>query len=99
MVALSSLIILGGSLGDQYGRRRIFVIGAVGFSAASVLCALAPSSEVLVAARVLQGTAGALMVPGSLAILEASFAPEDRGQAIGAWAGFAGISTATSSLM
>jgi EmrB/QacA subfamily drug resistance transporter len=94
MIALSSLIILGGSLGDQYGRRRIFVIGAVGFSVASVLSALAPSAEVLVSARVLQGAAGAMMVPGSLAILEASFAPEDRGQAIGAWAGFAGISTA-----
>lgn len=94
MIALSSLIILGGSLGDQYGRRRIFVIGAVGFSVTSVLCALAPTAGVLVGARVLQGAAGAMMVPGSLAILEASFAPEDRGQAIGAWAGFAGISTA-----
>ena len=94
MIALSSLIVLGGSLGDQYGRRRIFVMGAVGFSVTSVLCALAPNVEVLVAARVLQGAAGAMMVPGSLAILEASFAPEDRGQAIGAWAGWAGISTA-----
>jgi MFS family permease len=94
MIALSSLIVLGGSLGDQYGRRRIFVMGAVGFSVTSVLCALAPNVEVLVAARVLQGAAGAMMVPGSLAILEASFAPEDRGPAIGAWAGWAGISTA-----
>jgi EmrB/QacA subfamily drug resistance transporter len=94
LISLSSLIILGGSLGDQYGRRRIFVIGALGFSAASVLCALAPGPGVLVAARVIQGSAGAMMVPGSLAILEASFASEDRGQAIGAWAGFAGISTA-----
>lgn len=94
MIALGSLIILGGSLGDQFGRRRIFVLGAVGFSLTSVLCALAPSAEFLVAARVLQGAAGAMMVPGSLAILEASFASEDRGQAIGAWAGFAGVSTA-----
>jgi EmrB/QacA subfamily drug resistance transporter len=94
LIALSSLIILGGSLGDQFGRRRIFVIGAVGFSITSALCALAPSPGVLVIARVLQGATGAMMVPGSLALLEASFHPEDRGQAIGAWAGFAGISTA-----
>jgi EmrB/QacA subfamily drug resistance transporter len=86
--------VLGGALGDQYGRRRVFVVGALGFCAASVLCALAPTLEFMVAARVLQGVAGAMMVPGSLAIVEASFAPEDRGQAVGAWAGWAGISTA-----
>ena len=94
LVALGSLIILGGSLGDQFGRRRVFVLGAVGFSTASVLCALAPNPALLIAARVVQGVAGALMVPGSLAIVEASFDPEDRGQAIGVWAGWAGISTA-----
>ena len=94
LIALSALIVLGGSLGDQFGRRRVFVIGAIGFSVTSILCALAPSLEVLVLARVLQGAAGAMMVPGSLAIVEASFAEEDRGQAIGAWAGWAGISTA-----
>ena len=87
LIALSALIVLGGSLGDQFGRRRVFVIGAIGFSVTSILCALAPSLEVLVVARVLQGAAGAMMVPGSLAIVEASFAEEDRGQAIGAWAG------------
>jgi EmrB/QacA subfamily drug resistance transporter len=94
MIALGSLIIFGGSLGDQYGRRRIFVAGAVGFCITSVLCAVAPSSGVLIGARLLQGVTGAMMVPGSLAIVEASFHPDDRGQAIGAWAGWAGISTA-----
>jgi MFS family permease len=94
MISLAALIVFGGSLGDRYGRRRVFVAGAVGFSVASVLCALAPSAGFLVAARVLQGVAGAMMVPGSLAIVEASFHPDDRGQAIGAWAGWAGISTA-----
>jgi EmrB/QacA subfamily drug resistance transporter len=94
LIALGALIVFGGSLGDQYGRRRVFVLGAVGFCATSVLCAVAPSSGFLIAARVLQGVAGAMMVPGSLAIVEASFHPDDRGQAIGAWAGWAGISTA-----
>ena len=94
MVALGALIVFGGSLGDRYGRRRVFVLGAVGFSVASVLCAVAPSSGLLIAARVLQGIAGAMLVPGSLAIVEASFHPDDRGQAIGAWAGWAGVSTA-----
>ena len=94
MVALGALIVFGGSLGDRYGRRRVFVLGAVGFSVASVLCAVAPSSGLLIAARVLQGIAGAMLVPGSLALVEASFHPDDRGQAIGAWAGWAGVSTA-----
>src|SRR5215212_9240613 len=94
LIALGALIVFGGSLGDQYGRRRVFVLGAVGFSVTSVLCAVAPSSGFLIGARVLQGIAGAMMVPGSLAIVEAGFHPDDRGQAIGAWAGWAGISTA-----
>jgi EmrB/QacA subfamily drug resistance transporter len=93
-LSLASLILLGGSLGDRYGRRRLFVIGTLWFAVASALCALAPSIEVLVAARVLQGVGGALLTPGSLAIIDASFAEEDRGKAIGAWSGFGGIASA-----
>ncbi len=93
LLALSALIIVGGSLGDLYGRRRVFVIGLVGFALTSALCAAAPSGEVLIAARVLQGVAAALLVPASLAIVEASFHEDDRGKAIGAWAGWSGVST------
>jgi EmrB/QacA subfamily drug resistance transporter len=93
LLALSALIITGGSLGDLFGRRLVFVTGLIAFAGASLLCALAPSGEVLIAARVLQGIAAALLVPASLAIVEASFAEEDRGQAIGAWAGWSGISS------
>ena len=93
LLALSALIITGGSLGDLYGRRIVFVLGLIGFAATSLLCALAPSGEVLIAARVLQGVTAALLVPASLAIVEASFAEEDRGKAIGAWAGWSGISS------
>ena len=74
LVALASLILLGGALGDRFGRRKVFVIGTVWFAAASLLCGSAPNIEVLVAARVLQGVGGALLTPGSLAILQASFA-------------------------
>ena len=94
LLSLSALIILGGSLGDRYGRKRIFVAGLAGFALTTLLCGLAPSGGLLIAARVLQGVAGALLVPASLAIVEASFAPEDRGRAIGAWSGFSGISAA-----
>lgn len=87
MLALASLILLAGSLGDRYGRRRVFVIGVAWFAVASLLCALAQSTGQLVIARVLQGIGGALLTPGSLAIIEASFHPEDRGRAIGAWSG------------
>ncbi len=93
LLALSALIITGGSLGDLYGRRIVFVIGLIGFAATSLLCALAPSGEVLIVARILQGVTAALLVPASLAIVEASFAEEDRGKAIGAWAGWSGISS------
>src|SRR5439155_12784844 len=85
LVTLTSLLLFGGSLGDLYGRRRIFVLGLVGFSAASLLCGLAPTIEVLVAARALQGVAAALLVPSSLAIISASFHPDDRAKAVGAW--------------
>jgi EmrB/QacA subfamily drug resistance transporter len=94
LLTLGSLLVLGGSLGDRYGRRRVFEIGVTGFGVASVLCGLAPSTELLVVARALQGIAGALLVPGSLAIITASFCEEDRGAAIGAWSGLGAISTA-----
>jgi EmrB/QacA subfamily drug resistance transporter len=93
-LSLASLILLGGSLGDRHGRRRIFVLGVAWFAAASLLCGLAPTIELLVAARVLQGVGGALLTPGALAILEASFEPQDRGRAIGAWSGLGGIAGA-----
>jgi EmrB/QacA subfamily drug resistance transporter len=93
-LTLASLILLGGSLGDRFGRRRIFMVGTLWFAAASALCALAPSIEVLVAARALQGIGGALLTPGSLAMIQASFADEDRGKAIGAWSGLGGVATA-----
>jgi EmrB/QacA subfamily drug resistance transporter len=94
LLSLAALILLGGSMGDRYGRKRIFLLGAVWFTAASVLCGLAPSVEWLIAGRILQGVGGAMLTPGSLAILEAGFAKEDRGRAIGLWSGFAGVSTA-----
>jgi EmrB/QacA subfamily drug resistance transporter len=93
-LTLASFVLLGGSLGDRYGRRRVFVLGTLWFAVASALCALAPNIEVLVAARALQGIGGALLTPGSLAIIDASFADEDRGKAIGAWSGFGGIASA-----
>src|SRR4051812_38898617 len=94
LLTLASLILLGGALGDRYGRRRIFVIGVLWFMAASVLCGLSPNLEFLIAARALQGVGGALLTPGSLAIIDASFAPQDRGRAIGAWSGLGGMATA-----
>jgi EmrB/QacA subfamily drug resistance transporter len=93
-LTLAALILLGGSLGDRYGRRKIYEIGVGGFAACSLLCAIAPTIETLVAARALQGVAAALLTPGSLAILQASFRPEDRMRAIGAWSGFLGVTTA-----
>lgn len=93
LLALSALMITGGSVGDLYGRRRVFTVGLVAFALASLLCALAPSGNVLILFRVVQGMAAALMVPASLAIVEASFAEEDRGRAIGAWSGWSGISS------
>ena len=93
-LTLASFILLGGSLGDRLGRRRVFVAGTVWFAVASALCAAAPTVEMLVAARALQGIGGALLTPGSLAIISASFAGEDRSRAIGAWAGLGGIAGA-----
>ncbi|HEY3140341.1 MAG TPA: MFS transporter [Acidimicrobiales bacterium] len=94
MLATASLILLGGSLGDMFGRRRIFLAGVVLFAAASVSCGLAPNVGFLVLARVVQGVGSALLTPGSLAILEAGFRPGDRGKAIGAWSGLGGVAAA-----
>ena len=93
-LTLASLILLGGSLGDRYGRRRVFVIGVVWFAVASLLCGLAPNLELLVAGRALQGVGGALLTPGSLALISASFRGPDRAAAIGAWSGLGGIAGA-----
>jgi EmrB/QacA subfamily drug resistance transporter len=94
LLSLASLILLGGSLGDRYGRRRIFVIGVVGFAVTSVFCGIAQTPGQLIAARVLQGVAGALLTPGSLAMIEATIRHEDRAKAIGSWSGLGGIAAA-----
>jgi EmrB/QacA subfamily drug resistance transporter len=94
LLTLGALLVIGGSLGDRYGRRRVFMLGLVGFGLTSSLCGLAPSAGFLVGARAVQGVTAALLVPGSLAIISASFHPDDRGRAIGAWSGLAGVSTA-----
>jgi EmrB/QacA subfamily drug resistance transporter len=91
LLTLGSLILIGGSLGDLYGERRIFALGVVGFGAASVFCALAPTIETLVAARALQGAAGSLLTPASLAVIAVTFADEERGAAIGTWTAWGGI--------
>jgi EmrB/QacA subfamily drug resistance transporter len=93
MLTLVALMLVGGSLGDLYGRRRLFSIGLAGFGVTSILCAIAPSDEFLIGARALQGMAGALLVPGSLAILAATFEGEARGRAVGLWTAWSGIST------
>ena len=99
MLTLASLILLGGSLGDRYGRRRVFILGTGLFTVASGLCAAAPNAELLIAARLLQGVGGALLTPGSLALIEASFRPGDRARAIGAWSGLGGVATALGPLL
>ena len=83
LLTLGSLLVLGGSLGDLFGRRRVFLVGLCGFGVASLLCGAAPSADLLIAARAVQGAAAALLVPGSLAIISASFQVQDRGRAIG----------------
>ncbi|WP_151083833.1 MFS transporter [Nocardioides cynanchi] len=94
LLMLASLILLGGSLGDRLGRRRMFLTGVVWFALASALCGLAPNPGVLIAARVLQGIGGALLTPGSLAIIQSDIAAADRGRAIGAWTGMISIAAA-----
>jgi EmrB/QacA subfamily drug resistance transporter len=93
-LTLSGLLLLGGSLGDRLGRRRIFVVGVVWFTLASVGCALAPTAHLLIGLRALQGVGSALLTPGSLAILQAVFRPSDRAQAVGAWSGLSGVAAA-----
>jgi len=94
LLALASLVLLGGALGDRLGRRRVYVAGMGLFLLGSVACALAPTVEVLVLTRVVQGIGGALLMPGALAIIQSSYAPADRGPAIGTWAGMSGIAAA-----
>ena len=93
-LTLSGFLLLGGSLGDRMGRRRVYIIGVLWFTLASVGCALAPSTVALIAMRALQGAGAALLTPGSLAILQASFRREDRSTAVGAWSGLGGVATA-----
>lgn len=94
LLAISAFLLLGGSLGDLYGRRKIYLIGLTVFVCASMVCGLAPNSQTIVFARVVQGLGGALMVPASLAIIQAVFVPDDRGAAIGAWTGLSAVFTA-----
>ncbi|MFC0627508.1 DHA2 family efflux MFS transporter permease subunit [Kribbella deserti] len=94
MLMLAALILLSGSLGDRLGRRRLFVIGVIWFAAASIVCTVAPNLGVMIAGRVLQGIGGALLTPGSLAILQTSFRPGDRGRAVGAWSGLTSVAAA-----
>jgi EmrB/QacA subfamily drug resistance transporter len=93
MLTLVSLLLVGGSLGDQFGRKRMFVFGLIGFGVTSALCAIAPTVEFLIAARALQGITGALLVPGSLAIVAATFEGAERGKAVGTWTAWTGIAT------
>jgi EmrB/QacA subfamily drug resistance transporter len=99
ILTLASLILLGGALGDRYGRRRVFVFGVTWFALASALCAAAPTIELLVGARLLQGVGAALLTPGSLALISTSFRREDRGRAIGAWSGLTGVAAAAGPLL
>jgi EmrB/QacA subfamily drug resistance transporter len=94
LLTLGSLLVVGGSLGDLFGRRRAFVSGLIGFGITSALCGIAPNLGVLIAARVGQGVTAALLVPGSMAMIAAVFHPDDRAKAIGAWSGLAGVATA-----
>jgi EmrB/QacA subfamily drug resistance transporter len=94
LLTLGSLLVVGGSLGDLFGRRRVFVLGLLGFALTSLLCGLAPNLGVLIGARVAQGVSAAALVPGSLAMLSAVFHPDDRSRAIGAWSGLSTVSTA-----
>jgi EmrB/QacA subfamily drug resistance transporter len=93
LVTLGSLLLIGGSLGDIFGERRVFALGVLGFGATSLLCALAPTVEVLVAARALQGVSGALLTPAALAVIVSAFPPDERGKAVGAWTAWGGIGT------
>ena len=93
LVTLGSLLLIGGSLGDIFGERRVFALGVVGFGVTSVFCAVAPTIETLVVARALQGVAGAALTPAALAVIVSNFAPDERGKAVGAWTAWGGIGT------
>ncbi|MFG1906409.1 MFS transporter [Kribbella sp. NPDC048928] len=94
MLMLASLVLLSGSLGDRLGRRRTFVVGVIWFAVASIVCAIAPTLEVMIAGRILQGIGGALLTPGSLAILQTTFQHSDRGKAVGTWSGLTSVAAA-----
>lgn len=94
LLTLAGLILVGGALGDRFGRRRVFVLGVVWFAVGSLLCGLAPNAGVLVAARALQGVGGALLTPGSLALIQGSIRAADRGRAVGLWSGLGGVGAA-----
>src|SRR5580704_12372057 len=91
---LGALILVGGSMGDQFGRKRVFLLGVVSFTVASIACGIATSPGMLIAGRSLQGIGAALLVPGSLAIISATFDDAERGRAIGTWSGYSAITTA-----
>src|SRR3954449_7060818 len=91
LVTLGSLLLIGGSLGDLLGERRVFAFGVVAFGLTSVICAVAPTIEVLVAGRALQGVAGALLPPAALAVIVSTFPPDERGKAVGAWTAWGAI--------
>ncbi len=93
-LTLAAFLLLGGGLGDRYGRRKVFMVGVTWFAVASALCAVAPNAGMLIGARALQGIGGALLTPGSLAILQTSFDLDDRGRVIGAWSGLTGVASA-----
>jgi EmrB/QacA subfamily drug resistance transporter len=99
LLTLSALILLGGALGDRFSRRRVFTVGLVGFAVASIGCAIAPNLPILVVARVLQGAAGSLVVPNSLALLETAYSGEARGAAVGHWTAWSAVSTALGPLI
>src|SRR5450755_3121473 len=99
ILTLAAFLLIGGSLGDRLGRRRVYLIGIVWFALASAACGFAPNADFLIITRVLQGIGGALLTPGSLAILESSFAPADRARAIGAWSGLGGVAVAAGPLI
>ncbi len=99
LLTIASLILIGGSLGDRYGRLRIYRLGIAWFALASLACAVAPTIETLIAARLLQGVGGALLTPGSLAIIEATLVPDDRSRGVGRWSGLSGIAGAVGPLV
>ena len=98
-LTLAAFLLIGGSLGDRFGRRKVFLIGIVWFAVASAACGFAPGALFLILTRLLQGVGAALLTPGSLAILEASFVPADRARAIGAWSGLSGVAVAAGPLI